>query len=99
MAAPAQTAGAARRTDPLDKASYLRTCGHRIGRAWARVSGQWLGKQADLGVQRVRADAAPGDFNDVTGQVPQPQRVDGDRRHLPRLPPTGPHHCRPARQR
>ncbi len=32
------------------------------------MSRQWLGKQADLGVQRVRADAAPGDFNDVTGQ-------------------------------
>ncbi len=35
-------------------------------------------------------DAAPGDFNDVTVQVPQPQRVGGDRHHLPRLPPTGP---------
>ncbi len=31
---------------------------------------EWLGEQADLGVQRVRSDAAPGDLDDVPGQVP-----------------------------
>jgi len=40
----------------------------------------WSGEQADLGVQRVRSDAAPGDLHYVPGQVPQPQRAGAYRR-------------------
>ncbi len=66
--------------------------GHLLAPAGASSS------QGGGNVQRVGSDAAPGDLDDVPGQVPQPQRVSGDRHDLPRLPPTRPHHRRARRR-